>query len=208
MCRVYGHPTDGIDGGTGRDGRSWFRYKSDGHRNLARRFILRSRCVSVAATVRAEVVGRFVDDCGCRSIRDTNLHATDGVDGVAITTAKPLLVFGKPVDTNCQQDEEDVQIRRVVPLEVSGRDRQRPGSRDGMEQPEDAFGRKPSGCHKDIEQANDPKGELRPVELPVDEDQGHGNEVGEDEGDHATKRDSTGPQRSGKGNVPDGTHPT
>ncbi len=56
------------------------------------------------------------------SIGCLDLHPTNGIQGVAAPATEPLTVAIGPIENGEKADEHDVQVRRVVPLEVCGGD--------------------------------------------------------------------------------------
>src|SRR5271166_4267806 len=69
-------------------------------------------------TVRAEGDGAPVFDDGCRRVRRLDLHPADRVDRMVAADPQPVPVPVGPVEEAEQGQEDDVEVRRVVPLEV------------------------------------------------------------------------------------------
>ena len=96
---------------------------------------------AVGAAVGAEpVVVAVVRDVGWRIAR-LDLHAAHRVRGVTSPAAEPMTVAVQPVQVGRDADEEDVEERRVVPVEAGLDDVARSGARDEAGAVEEAFDR-------------------------------------------------------------------
>ena len=130
-------------------------------------------------------------------------HAAHRVGDGADPSTEALLVAGQPPHDAGDGEEDQIQERRVVPGEMRRLHPDGVVDGDGPERPEHELGDQTGDHHQDVEETDQSDGEPPSVELPVDEDQGHGDEIGEDEGDHASEADAAAPERSGQGDVAD-----
>ena len=134
-------------------------------------------------------------------VRLTHLHAADRVDGVVHAAAEASPVLRQPPDAAGDHQEDEVQIGRVVPLELRAHHHEVPMLGDEAGGAEDRLGHQSRSHHDDVEEGHETHRHLPAVELGVDEDQRHGDEVGEDEGDHPAEGDPPGPQGGCQGDV-------
>src|SRR5581483_6749392 len=118
---------------------------------------------------------------GGGGVGGADLHAAHRVDGVPPSAAEAVAVAVQPPEDGEHGEEHDVEERRVVPLEAGGDDLLRAVGGDGAGGGEEPLGDEPGGGHDGVEAAEEPQGQTVPVVLAVDEHQGQGDEVGEDE---------------------------
>src|SRR5207248_1006413 len=137
----------------------------------------------VAAVVRAEVEHlSFVLRMRPR-VRHLHLHPADGIDGVALAAAQPLLVPCQPPEAAEDDEEDDVEERRVVPAELGRGDDRRSVCGLDSEAAEEVLDDQPGRAHHDPEGREQLQHQMTAVVAAVDEEERQRDQVGEDEAD-------------------------
>ncbi len=107
---------------------------------LLPRVLRRVGLESMPAMVRAEVDSVTVVDERGRCVGRLDLHATHRIERIAAPAAQALTIPVGPVEESKEGKEDDVEVGRVVPLEVDGGDGGGPGGGNGAERTEDPLG--------------------------------------------------------------------
>src|SRR6202050_3459423 len=102
-----------------------------------------------------------------------------------------------------EDQEDDVQDGGVVTLDGGLDYFGVPSGRGEAEAAEDQLGEVPGGGHGGVEGGQDEQHHLGAVVLPVDHQDRHDDQVGEDERDDAAEADAAVPQHRGEGDVAD-----
>src|ERR1041385_199152 len=133
--------------------------------------------------------------CG---VRHLHLHPAHGIDGVARAAAKAPLVPSQPPEAGEHDEEDDVEVGGVVPVEARRRDDRRPLRRLDRRRAEEVLDREPGDAHNRPEQRKQLQRQAAAVVAAVDQQQRQRDQVGEDEADDAAEADAALPERGGE----------
>lgn len=105
-------------------------------------------------------MGAIIVSGARRRVGDSNLHPAHRVNPVALAAAEPSLVPREPPHPKRNDDEHDVEVRGVVPLEMGRRDLEHTTSGNATESTEDALVDESGNDHHAVEERDYSKGEL------------------------------------------------
>ena len=136
-------------------------------------------------------------------------NVSTSVDGNVYTkyfaAAQTLAIPVQPEEQAEDTQEDQVEIRGVVPLEGWLDDLRRTADWNEAGSGEEVFGRQAGRRHHQPEGRQDPQRQCPSIEPPIDQEQRKRNQVREDEADHPAEADPAFPQRGCQRHVADRT---